>query len=106
VKLFKKPKSKYYWYDFTVRGHRYRASTNETKAARAAMIAGLKLAHAVQNTDPLPTKAPVLLEFSHRFLEMAQQRQKGRQDKNLLPRWLAAFEGDAHRGHAIGSDYQ
>jgi hypothetical protein len=26
VKLFKKAKSKFYWYDFTVRGHRYRAS--------------------------------------------------------------------------------
>jgi hypothetical protein len=26
VKLFKKPKSKFYWYDFTVRGRRYRAS--------------------------------------------------------------------------------
>ena len=36
MKLFKKPKSKYYWYDFTVRGQRYRGSTNETKAARAA----------------------------------------------------------------------
>jgi hypothetical protein len=32
VKLFKKPKSKFYWYDFTVRGRRYRASTQETKS--------------------------------------------------------------------------
>jgi hypothetical protein len=69
VKLFKKAKSKFYWYDFTVRGQRYRGSTNETKAARAAKVAGLKLAHVVENTDPLPQKAPVLLEFSRRFLE-------------------------------------
>jgi hypothetical protein len=69
VKLFKKAKSKFYWYDFTVRGQRYRGSTNETKAARAAKVAGLKLAHVVENTDPLPHKAPVLLEFSLRFLE-------------------------------------
>ena len=27
MKLLKKPKSKFYWYDFTVRGRRYRAST-------------------------------------------------------------------------------
>src|SRR3974390_3335010 len=46
VKLFKTPKSKFYWYDFTVRGRRYRASTQETKAARAGKIAGLKLAAA------------------------------------------------------------
>src|ERR1019366_1047027 len=69
VKLFKKPKSKFYWYDFMVRGHRYRGSTNETKAARAATAAGLRLAQAVEYTDPLPKKAPVLLEFSRRFLE-------------------------------------
>jgi hypothetical protein len=33
VKLFKKPKSKFSWYDFTVRGRRYRASTQETASS-------------------------------------------------------------------------
>ena len=69
MKLFKKSKSKFYWYDFTVRGQRYRGSTNETKEARASKGAGLKLAQVVENTDPLPRKAPVLREFSRRFLE-------------------------------------
>jgi integrase len=69
VKLFRKPKSRFYWYDFTVRGQRYRGSTQETKAARAAKLAGLKLAQAVEGTDPLPRKAPVLVEFSRRFLD-------------------------------------
>jgi site-specific recombinase XerD len=69
VKLIKKPKSKFYWYDFTVRSQRYRGSTNETKATRASKIASLKLAQIVENTDPLPKKAPVLWEFSRRFLE-------------------------------------
>ena len=69
MKLFKKPKSKFYWYDFAVRGKRYRGSTNETRAARAATAAGLRLAQAVESADPLPKKAPVLLEFSQRFLE-------------------------------------
>jgi hypothetical protein len=43
VKLFRKNKSKYYWYDFTVRGKRYRGSTketNETRAEKAAADAG------------------------------------------------------------------
>ena len=44
MKLFKKPKSKFYWYDFTVRGRRYRASTQETKSVKAVKIASLKLA--------------------------------------------------------------
>jgi site-specific recombinase XerD len=69
VKLFKKSKSRFYWYDFTVRGQRYRGSTNETKATRASKIASLKLAQIVENTDPLPKKAPVLWEFSRRFME-------------------------------------
>src|SRR5215469_2944300 len=38
MKLFKKPKSKFYWCDFTVRGHRYRASTQETKSVRALQV--------------------------------------------------------------------
>ena len=68
MKLFKKPKSKFYWYDFTVRGRRYRASTQETKSVRALQIASLKLASVMERTDPLPTKPAVLHEFAHRFL--------------------------------------
>jgi len=69
VKLFKKPKSKFYWYDFTVRGRRYRASTQETKSVRALQIASPKLASVMERTDPLPTKPAVLQEFADRFLD-------------------------------------
>jgi integrase len=69
VRLFEKRKSKFYWYDFTVRGKRYRASTGETKKNRASKIASLKLAAALEGTDPLDRKAPVLRDFSARFLE-------------------------------------
>ena len=69
MKLFKKRKSKFYWYDFTVRGHRYRGSTQETKSVRALQIASLKLASVMQRTDPLPTKPAVLQEFADRFLD-------------------------------------
>jgi integrase len=68
VKLFKKFKSKFYWYDFMVRGHRYRGSTQETKSVRAFQVASLKLASAMERTDPLPTKPAVLQEFADRFL--------------------------------------
>jgi hypothetical protein len=60
VKLFKKTNSRFYWYDFTVRGCRYRGSTQETKSVRALQVASLKLASAMENTDPLPSKPPVL----------------------------------------------
>ncbi len=68
MELFKKPKSKFYWYDFTVRGRRYRGSTQETKSVRAVQVASLKLASAMENTDPLPTKPVALGEFAERFL--------------------------------------
>ena len=68
MKLFKKPKSKFFWYDFTVRGRRYRASTQETKSVRALKAASLKLASVMENTDPLPSKPTALGEFAERFL--------------------------------------
>jgi len=68
VKIFRKPKSKFYWYDFTIRGRRYRGSTHETKAVRAMKAASLKLAEVIEGTDPLPTKPFALGEFSQRFL--------------------------------------
>lgn len=69
MELFKKRKSKYYWYDFTVAGRRYRGSTKESNKTRADAIAALKLANATEGRDPLPRKAPVLQEFAGRFLE-------------------------------------
>ena len=40
MKLYKKRKSKYWWYDFTVRGERFRGSTKETNESRARKIPG------------------------------------------------------------------
>ena len=68
MKLFKKSKSKFYWYDFTMRGHRYRGSTQETKSARAVKVASLRLAAMMEGADPLPNKPVALTEFSQRFL--------------------------------------
>jgi integrase len=68
VKLFRKPNSKFYWYDFTIRGHRYRGSTQETRSVRAVKAASLKLASAIEDADPLPSKPPALGGFVERFL--------------------------------------
>ena len=67
MKLFKKQKSKFYWYDFTVRGRRYRGSTQETKSVRALQVASLKLAVAMENTDSLPTNPTALGELLTAF---------------------------------------
>ena len=63
MKLFRKTKSKFYWYDFTVRGHRYRGSTQETKADRASKVAGLKLAQVVEGNGQLPKSLARWLNF-------------------------------------------
>lgn len=69
MRLFRKPKSQFYWYDFTVRGERFRGSTEERNENRASKIASLKLAAALEGSDPLDRKVPILREFSKRFLE-------------------------------------
>ena len=68
VKIFKKPKSRFYWFDFTVRGQRYRGSTGETKAVRATKVGSMKLAQAVEHGDLFPARSRGLGEFSVRFL--------------------------------------
>ena len=73
MKIFKKPKSRFYWFDFTVRGQRYRGSTGETKAVRATKAASMKLAQAVEHGDLFPTKSRVLGEFSDRFLSWSDE---------------------------------
>jgi integrase len=72
VKLFKKRKSKFFWYDFTVRGKRFRGSTKETAENRAAKIAALKFADACERGDPLPRKAPTLKQASVRFMKWVE----------------------------------
>src|SRR5437870_9351877 len=88
VKLFKKLKSKFYWYDFTVRGRRYRASTQETKSVRALKTASLMLASVIENTDPLPSKPTALGEFAERFLAWVDTASRcGRTSSSFLPAW-------------------
>ena len=69
MELFLKSKSKFYWYDFTVRGERYRGSTKETNETRAEKVAALKLAAAIEGSDPLDKKPPTLRKYSVDFLE-------------------------------------
>jgi len=72
VKLFRKNESKYYWYDFTVRGERHRGSTKVTNETRAQKTAALKLAAAIKGSDPLDRKPPTLREYAKEFLQWVQ----------------------------------
>src|ERR1700734_79640 len=92
VKLFKKAKSKFYWYDFTVRGQRYRGSTNETKAARAAKVAWSETRPCGREYRSASPKSSCLAGVFRALPGMAGQGQTGRQNQNLLPRWLATHQ--------------
>lgn len=72
MELFRKIRSKFYYYDFTIGNKRYRGSTKQTNKTRAAAIAALKLSQATEGHDPLPKKATSLGEFSIRFLEWVE----------------------------------
>jgi integrase len=69
VELFRKRDSQFWWFDFKVRGKRYRGSTKETTVTRAEKVAALKLSQAIEGIDPLDRKAPTLQQFSIRFLK-------------------------------------
>jgi site-specific recombinase XerD len=73
VKLFKKPKSRFYWFDFTIRGQRYRGSTGETKVVRAMKVASMKLARALEHRDLFSTKPIALAAFSDRFMAWLEE---------------------------------
>jgi integrase len=96
VKLFKKRKSKFIWYDFTVRGQRYRGSTEETNQNRASKIAGLKLAAALDGTDPLDRKTPTLQEFSTRFLQWIAEARLAEKTKSYYRDGWKLLSGKKH----------
>ena len=68
MELFRKIDSRFYWYDFKVRGKRYRGSTKETNKKKAGRIGALRLSQALGNAGLLDQKAPTLQEFSSQFL--------------------------------------
>jgi hypothetical protein len=79
--LFRKAKSKFYWYDFTVRGCRYRGSTQETRTDRASKVAGLKLARVLEGGDQFPNKHTSLAELAQRFLVWLEEARLEAQTK-------------------------
>lgn len=72
VELFRKNKSKYYRYDFTVRSERYCGSVKEVNETRTQKAAALKLAAVIKGSDPLDSKPPTLREYSKDFLQWVE----------------------------------
>jgi hypothetical protein len=79
--LYRPKKSKFWWYDFTVRGKRFRGSTQETNPIRARNVKNTKYAEVAEHNDPLPKKAPTLRVLSERFLQWVDDSNKAAKTK-------------------------
>lgn len=67
AKIFSKPGSPYFWYDFRARGRRYRGSTKETSYKRAEGVADAKRIKALGGKKPISEKIPTLRTAGKRF---------------------------------------
>lgn len=95
MELFRRRNSNSWQYDFTVRGKRFRGSTNETTKTRAAAKAALIMSRAMEGNDPLPRKAPLLQDFSARFLEWLETTGLEQKTKTYYQTGMAAAEHDS-----------
>jgi integrase len=85
VELFKRKKSRCWWYDFTVRGERFRGSTKETnKTAAYAKAAQLLTEIAEGREQHCGKKAPLLSEFADRFLAYVDNAKLADASKDYL----------------------
>ena len=68
MNLFRRPGHPYWWYDFTVRGERFRGSTKETRKTAAFGKAATLFAAIAEGKSQTNQKAPVLSAFVVRFM--------------------------------------
>ncbi len=96
MEICKKPGSCFYWYDFRVRGRRYRGSTKETSWKRAHDIAAIKYGDAVGGKKPKTDKLPTLRAAGKRFKEgLESARIKPNSRRYYLNGWRLLSEHEA-----------
>ena len=85
MKFFKRKGSRCWWYDFTVRGKRYRGSTKEINKT-AAQAKAAQLFTEISNGTVYRTgrKAPYLSEFGVRFLTFVENARLADKSKEYL----------------------
>jgi integrase len=85
VELFRKKNSRYWWYDFVVRGERFRGSTKETKKPAASAKAAQILNQIADGQRPaINKKAPVLGDLAVRFLAYVENSKLAEKSKTYL----------------------
>lgn len=82
MKLYKKKKSQFWYYDFAVAGKRYRGSTGETNKNRATTIASITMSKLIESgDDPIPKQSPTLDELAKKFLGFIDQTERASKTK-------------------------
>jgi hypothetical protein len=84
VNLFRRPGHPYWWYDFTVRGARFRGSTKETSKTAAFGKAATLLAAIAEGKSQTNRKAPVLSAFVVRFMSYLDNAKLADKSKSYL----------------------
>jgi integrase len=84
--IFRRSKSVFYWYDFTVAGGRYRGSTKQTSKTAAQQYESVLMAQIVeQGPSALPKKAPAFRDFVPCFRRYIEKH------NNLAPKSKAYY---------------
>ena len=84
VNLFRRPGHPYWWYDFTVRGERFRGSTKETRKTAAFGKAATLFAAIAEGKSQTNQKAPVLSAFVVRFMSYVDNAKLADKTKSYL----------------------
>jgi integrase len=84
VEIAKRRSSQYYWYDFAVRGERYRGSTKETSKTAAYAKAAKLFTEIAEGKNRRYRKAPVLSEFADRFVAFVENAKLAEKSRSYL----------------------
>ena len=84
MNLFRRPGHPYWWYDFTVRGERFRGSTKETRKTSAFGKAATLLAAIAEGKSQTNKKAPMLSAFVVRFMSYVDNAKLADKSKSYL----------------------
>lgn len=84
MELFRRKNSRCWWYDFTVRGERFRGSTKERNKTAAQAKAAQLLTEISAGAYRANRRAPYLSEFAARFLSFVENAKLAEKSKDYL----------------------
>lgn len=104
MELFKRKNSNCWWYDFTVRGERFRGSTKESSKAAAYAKAAQLLSQIAEDKKPVYCrKSPILSVLAERFMSFVDNAKLAENSKIYLRTGWRLLQNTAIAGMRIDS---